>query len=55
MSGRFEQKTHETLLKLLKVKSLDSISATDITSDLELTKQAFSLPLNAASILTELS
>ena len=41
MSGRFEQKTHETLLKLLKVKSLDSISATDITSDLELTKQAF--------------
>ena len=41
MSSRFEQKTHETLLKLLKVKSLDSISATDITSDLELTKQAF--------------
>ena len=41
MSGRFEQKTHETLLKLLKVKDLDNISATDITNDLGLTKQAF--------------
>ncbi len=41
MSSRFEQKTHETLLKLLKVKDLDSISATDITNELGLTKQAF--------------
>lgn len=41
MSGRFEQKTHETLLKLLKVKNLDNISATDITNELGLTKQAF--------------
>lgn len=41
MSGRFEQKTHETLLKLLEVKNLDNISATDITGDLGLTKQAF--------------
>lgn len=41
MSSRFEQKTHETIVKLLKTKDLDSISATDITNDLGLTKQAF--------------
>lgn len=41
MSSRFEQKTHETLVKLLKIKDLDSISATDITNELGLTKQAF--------------